>query len=92
MLQHSLSSKGTKPKLLCLSTEVQQFQARYCSKKCHEEDWEQHKDFCTRRRKERKQRRKEKSQKKTKKGNRNEPSEDGLEEEDEGEKKAKQDQ
>ena len=91
---------------------MQQFQARYCSQKCHEEDWEQHKDFCRRRRKERKQRRKEKSKKekskkkkngkteepaerkgksqKKRNGNRNEPNEDGLEVEDEGEKKEKQ--
>ena len=44
------------------------FQARYCSEKCHEEDWEQHEDFCRRKRKERKQRRKEKSKEKKEDG------------------------
>ena len=51
------------------------FQARYCSEKCHEEDWERHKDFCRKRQKERKKR-KEKSKKKERDGNKKDPGGD----------------
>ena len=51
-------------------------QARYCSEKCQEEDWVNHKDYCRRRQKKRKQKRKEKSKKKK--------SEDDNEEEEVG--------
>ena len=64
---------------------MEYLQARYCTEKCQEEDWANHKDFCRRRQKKRKQKRKEKSKKK-KDGNRGGPGGDGLKEEDVGER------